>query len=477
MVVESEINKAAYLLAGNNTLTNLSLSNKWNILDQGIAYLADNKTLTSLTLSVKIRSRPGITSLLQNTVLTELKLNNVSTSAEEGDEIALILSKHRTLTKLEFYDCEINPNGISSLLNNRVLKIFSFTNIHDIPINSITRILSTHPTITELNLTQCQINAEKAAFFLANKILKKLHLEDEDLDDECARILSQHTHLTNLSLLSGEITNKGIAFFMKSNTLTHFSYKRCRALFDNQNINDESARALSAHPTITDLELQNCNISSKGAEFFRENKIIKTLRLGWNPLGDEGAFILSTLPLSILDLNNCGIGDKGVIALAGNPQLADLTLGSTDPNDKIGLLGMIALAFNQTLTHLSLQYSDIPLLGWYFLLGNQTLRDITLHNIKFRKEINDKNIILGLNQLGIRNSQFQSQYDAAVQQYLSELMPKVLVKEIQDYSKGAYPYRYQLFHNHLTPAYKDAIQQALPELKKHFSDIEQVCQI
>ena len=86
-------------------------------------------------------------------------------------------------------------------------------------------------------------------------------------------------------------------------------------------MNDETARILSDHPTITDLELKGGRISSKGAEFFRENKIIKKLNLSSNPLGDEGACILSTLSLSSLSLWGCGIGDKGATVLAGNPYL------------------------------------------------------------------------------------------------------------------------------------------------------------
>ena len=222
MLGNNEINKAAALLAGNNTLTNLCLCSgqENDVLDQGLTYLADNKTLTSLTLETNIRAKTGITSLLQNTVLTELNLEFFSSSEEEGDEIVRILSNHRTLTKLKLQHGKISLKGISFLLNNRTLKIFEFMN-YEAPINSIFQILSTHCTITELTLHDCQINAEKTAFFLENKILKKLTLDDGFsglLDDECARTLSQHTNLTNLCLMGNAITNRDWPFLGK---ITH----------------------------------------------------------------------------------------------------------------------------------------------------------------------------------------------------------------------------------------------------------------
>lgn len=94
--VVNDLNEAVNLLATNNTLTSLCLLGKNGTLDEGFTSLAANKTLTSLSFRTRICSPTGITSLLQNKVLTKLILGQitVSVSSEKSDEIACILSKH-----------------------------------------------------------------------------------------------------------------------------------------------------------------------------------------------------------------------------------------------------------------------------------------------------------------------------------------------------------------------------------------------
>ena len=99
------------------------------------------------------------------------------------------------------------------------------------------------------------------------------------------------------------------------------------------------------------LILRRCKLGPEEAKVFRNMPWLKTLDLGYNPLGDEGAETLSSLPLeelrlvacnisfnglevfknktfTTLDLSQNPVGYEGLLTLLSFPNLINLELGS-----------------------------------------------------------------------------------------------------------------------------------------------------
>ena len=376
--VPNQLDEAVCLLASNNTLTDLNLYGPFSNssvsinqrVDQGFFALASNQSLTKLHISAGSFSLEGITQLLKNTVLKILELES---RYQKYNEIACILSTHPSLEELKL-DSTVIPGDCYHLLNSH-FKTLGFAQSPGLGYEGV-KVLSRHPSLTSLDLSGCKITNEAAPLFLELKTLKVLKLNFSKIDDQGIGFISQHPNINDFTVGGDSdgpyITSRGIELFlkMKKEVLKCFAFY---GLLKDYGMGDYLARILSDCTALTYLTLLNCEIGPKGAALISKSESLEDINLSGNPVGDEGACYLSTSPrLKSLYLHNCGIGDKGATALAGNQGINRLILSG---NAKIGLLGLIALAFNRTITQIIFDYKEIPEydLAWLFLAGNQTM--------------------------------------------------------------------------------------------------------
>ncbi|KAK1735826.1 leucine-rich repeat protein [Skeletonema marinoi] len=162
-------------------------------------------------------------------------------------------------------------------------------------------------------------------------------------------------------------------------------------------------RLRSNDATLTTLDLGSDGIGNEGvvalAGALKENTTLTTLRLGFNGIGNEGAIALADVlkentTLTTLRLEDNDIGKEGAIALAEalkeNTTLTTLHL----KNNKIGNEGAIALADvlkeNTTLTTLNLGWNKIGNEGAIALADalkeNTTLTRLELEDNEIGKE-------------------------------------------------------------------------------------------
>lgn len=405
--------------------------------------LSSNSTITSLTLRrCKIDSKK-VGFLSKYHVLETLNLNENPQIRDEG---AQALSLLPTVTSLSLAECNIGPKGADFLSKNSVLKtlVLSDNPLRDKGAHS----LSFQPTVTSLELSACKIGPNGANFLSKNPVLKTLNLGENPLKGKGIRALSFCANLTSLDLTDSNIDVIKAVYFLNCLALKTL-------VLDYNPLGDEGADWISRISTVTDLSLIECKISSQGASYFLRNPHLEILNLGENPIRDEGADSLSNHPaLTDLDLSQCSLGDRGATALARNSRFTKLTLSFND----IVYWGAIALAFNQSIQKLGLSAHKIDSFAIFYFLGNQTLKEFEgsahLETTIFEFVTN-------------RNSLFQSQYPEAVKKELSEHFPEVLTSIIQDYTKGEFPFSFQLFHDHRPRlGYRDNQDHLISELRK-----------
>ncbi len=454
-IIWCPFDKAVSLLARNNTLTSLILNcvNDYS-LDKGLVALSSNRSLTHLRISPfganLFLSRQGMAELLKNTVLKILELSY----AKLDHDIAHALFTHPSLEKLTLRPWKFINMDFSHLRESH-LQTLDLSYIQGQSGDDVVRILSRHPVLTSLRLEDCKISKDGLAQLLELKTLKVLNVRNNNIDDQGVCILSKHPGINELTLEGRRISYQGINFFLKEkkNVLKSFSYKGEPGVPKNEPI-DDLIRGFSDCSVLTSLTLQECGIGPKGAALLLECKNLEHLDLSDNPVGDEGVHCLVSHPkLNSLYLNNCGIGDEGVTALAKNPCLQRLSLRY---NSEIKYIALVALAYNQTITELDfytehnrqLFSSKLALL----LLCNQTLRYFnsaatSCYESIFSVHNNDPLIALGG-----RNFKLQNEYDSVVKLSFLALtpLPPQLTNMVLEYTKGEYPSRYQLLHDHVT---------------------------
>ena len=309
-------------LLNNSVLKTLELR-VCTLMGKNLSALSSNSTITSLTLfHCRIDSK-DVGFLSENRVLKTLDLED---NPEIGNEGVRVLSRHPTITSLSLNQCKISPQGAYFLSKNRVLKTL-ILNCNDAnpPIGDEGAIaLSSHPTVTSLDLNYCKIGPKGLDSFSKNRVLKELNLgSNPDIGKEISASWV-NTTITSLDLSGSEIGPAEAAYFLNCPVLETLE------LFENP-LGDEGADLLSRIPTLTALGLGRCQINSKGAIYFLNSNQLKSLTLQYNPIRDEGAESLSTHPaLTRLNLSECQLSDGGAIALARNSRLTELDLQSNN---------------------------------------------------------------------------------------------------------------------------------------------------
>ncbi len=420
-------------LLNNSFLKTLYLAN-CTLIGKNLSALSSNSTITSLTVMKCGIDSKDVEYLLRNHVLKTLVLED---NPKIGDEGVRALSRHPTITSLSLFNCEIGPRGAYYLSKNQVLETLNLAcNDANPPIGDDGAFSLSQSTVTSLSLACCKIGPKGLDSFSKNSVLKKLDISSNPQIVEGIGALGRlSATLTCLNLGSSEIGPAEAAYFLNCPALTTLELSR-------NPLRDEGVKLISQIPTLTDVNLKKCKISSKGAAFLKTSHL-ESLNLEYNPIGDEGADSLSNHPtLTRLNLKNCQLGDRGVIALARNSRLTELNVGSNN----IIYWGAIALAFNQSIRKLELSANIIDPSALCFFLGNQALTCIifqgsNLETNRFFDFLNHRN----------SSSLFQTQYPEKFrdQLKLSQCLPTTVLNEIIcDYTRGEYPYSFGLFYHY-----------------------------
>lgn len=390
-------------LASHKNISELDLS--WNHFhEQGLIMLAANNTLHSLNL-VSMYSKitlKTIAAFAKNTALHALYLNGLS------NEAAILLAKSNTLIKLEAEINQIGPTGAEALAQNT-----SLTEL-DIGRSSIgigdegaaAFIKNTH--LKSLNVTNNKISNAGFLLLAAHPTVSILTIGEESQDDNLStavlNALAENPHLKSLDAINigGDA---GAIILAKSKSLEEIKLRYA-------GIHDEGAIAIASNPRITKLDLSWNGIGPKGVAALANMPALTRLNLSasLSTLGIEGAAELAkSKTLTELWLNSCNIdnrevkelvkshsikklmlwnnkiGEEGAIALANNPMLTELNIGSSKVG--IGTKGIQALAHNTHLEKLYLRYTLIDAAAFSALADNMTLTELDLSGDQISDEV------------------------------------------------------------------------------------------
>lgn len=219
----------------------------------------------------------------------------------------------------------------------------------------------------------------------------------------------------------------------------------------------DEIKSLASQNKLTHLGFTYCHrVEIEWLGLLLKNYFLKTLDLVANEYYEDG--------------KRCFQHEKIAAALAGNSPLTELNLW----NNKIFDWGLIALAaLNQTIKKLTLTYqSDMNWLSLSFFLGNQSLTSFQLQGGEdCPKKLKNIPLFTLLSKICARNLIFQKNYDETVNGELLILLPKVIVRIVEDYSKGDYPFSFKLFHQALGKSDKNRLKKALPKIKENLPEI------
>ena len=140
----------------------------------------------------------------------------------------------------------------------------------------------------------------------------------------------------------------------------------------DREVSNDIVPFLKANPTITFLNVQDNEITWKGALALSKVETLLTLHIGSNEIGDLGAeFIAESKTLTTVDAWDNDIGDKGAKAFSRNKSLKKLNLFSND----VKAAGAVALSTNETLQTLGLMKNPIGPGKYNLLLADKQRKE------------------------------------------------------------------------------------------------------
>ena len=305
--------------------------------------------------------------------LVSLELPRNGFKADSGPILASILESQReTLLYLDLSHNPLTAAGVNELIE---------------PLSDPPRgVSSIMPScvLVNLNLTDTQLGAKGAASIARliknNRTLKELHLGGNEIKrgiSKLAPALAATRSLEVVSLQNSGLGSKGASILAKALETSKVEW------------------------TLTSLDLAGNDIRLPGIAAFQNllvmDRRIKSLHLGYNGLGEEGAKLLGLVlkfnyTLKELALQGNHIGDDGAMALAEELASNNNTLERLQLDwNKIGPRGASALAKalkqNSTLCHISLADNDID------SEGATNIADSIKYNMALKELVLSKNKI------------------------------------------------------------------------------------
>ncbi len=160
--------------------------------------------------------------------------------------------------------------------------------------------------INDLNLHFTQVNDDALQYLVPLRFLRHLNLSETKITDDGVKTISSIRHMKVLVLSNTAVTGACLKYLRKSRFLIHLFISGIHGL------TPEDLAVLTALPDLNKLDVSN------------------------NPIGDEGAKIVSRMSLNNLEMNDCGLTDQGIsylssaplviLAIGGNPKLTNHSL-------------------------------------------------------------------------------------------------------------------------------------------------------
>ena len=304
--------------------------------------------------------------------LVSLELPRNGFTADSGKILASILESQReTLLYLDLSHNPLTAEGVDKLIE---------------PLSDPPRgVSSIMPScvLVNLNLTDTQLGAKGAASIARlikhNRTLKELHLGGNEIKRGISKLAPVLAATRSLEVVS-----------LQNNSLGPRASILAKAL-----------KASEVEWTLTSLDLAGNDIRLPGIMAFQDllvmDRRIKSLQLGYNGLGEEGAKLLGLVlkfnyTLKELGLQGNHIGDDGAMFLAKELASNNNTLERLQLDwNKIGPRGASGLAEalkqNSTLCHISLADNEID------SEGAANIADSITYNMALKELVLNKNRI------------------------------------------------------------------------------------
>jgi serine/threonine protein kinase len=168
------------------------------------------------------------------------------------------------------------------------------------------------------------------------KTLYELDLTDTKFGDNDIPALAGVAQIKKLNLRGTLVTNEGIKRLARSKVLPQLEV----LLMGNTRTTGAMFPYLSEMPRLRTIDTENIDGTTLAdLKILIENKALKAFDFGSMPIGDEGMKILGQTTIEILEVEDCGITDKGLAYLSHQKRLRKLNIahnpGITDKSVKV----------------------------------------------------------------------------------------------------------------------------------------------
>lgn len=243
------------------------------------------------------------------------------------------LIKHSEIDTLFLIENNIGAEGAKALAKNARLDTLILDSNHIGTEGAIA--LSKLPAIEYLSLAHNYIG-EKGILALARmQTPYAINVNYNDLTEKTVIALAKNPNLFALGIAGASIERPAWNALMEMKQLTAINVSDTTLTPDNilalgtkanvsgiaannDNIDDRHAASFLRNHNLVILQLAGNNITSLGLNAGYASSYLIQLDLSDNPIGDEGAKIISQEPPQELIIKNIGLNDDGAIALANN---------------------------------------------------------------------------------------------------------------------------------------------------------------
>ncbi len=293
-------------------------------------------------------------------------------SQSEHAYIALRGDENERLTDVDMLQlCE-------ALTNNTCLKSL---NLNKNRVGSLGIAALATTKLEGLSISQNGLNSDCIDALMLSKTLTSLDVSGNILTDADIEKLARQSRLTSVDVSYNIVGPLSMTAFGLNTTLTKLSIKETGFVRRGQRYIDLSPlrfnttlkclelcrnpittlEALSGHPELEALNLEECSIGTNDVDDIRP--ISQIPKLSWLSLRqtesrrrdtDHIAELLANLPLLYLDISETEMSALGAKALARSTTLITLIASK----NYIGICGLIALAENKNITHLDISKNN-----------------------------------------------------------------------------------------------------------------------
>ena len=260
----------------------------------------------------------------------------------DGSACDLLAKAVSSMSRLEVLWLGGNPIGsggavevIKALCGSRVERLWLYSTGIGVPdCEALCELLKSSHSLQYLNISQNNLSSESVASIITglshNSSLKHLYILNSHFSmanvNSLASVLKDHSKctLTTLYLRDCHISSEGavelVAALCKNTTLKHLDLGRI-PIGEHEEGVTSAVKLLVENKTLTELNLEDCHISSEGAVKLAatlcKNSTLKHLYLDRNPIGVEGASSMSDMlqhntSLKDLHLRDDSVGEEGV---------------------------------------------------------------------------------------------------------------------------------------------------------------------